>query len=448
MLEFLADWNRCSCAIVRGEGPTATDLVLEGYRFGEDVDNDQQLAVPARKSLQFFHCNPFTCCFTQHYPHGSLEFLRKKQPTYRGSEAEERFLELVKWRATFPLSVGSSDQKMAILVSFEDTRPEWVSRANLALAWLAGQLQTVVALTGQAATEQRQELLTTAAHLVVLNYLETESLRWSALIRILCSGRSLGWQRVWIMGRHDDSLHCVLCAGGTTIDEWGRSASFASAGMSSLTEEFAHDLVEQPLTRDGLYRVCVEQQVLQVDRAVFAAKRDGQGEGAEFSVPAEMDFDASGRWKNALAKLPGYISPEHEDDERLYCCEIDVAGKEYWILLSWSETRTRGRRPAVIETGAVLAVASELWNAQSNRESLLDTSSPVTDEMSTEGVTASGLAEQLEGLVRHLGGDVPTRLEWELVKARTARLCFQGSAAHREAFGNAIKERTEGTTAR
>lgn len=83
----------------------------EGDRFGEDVDNDQQLAVPAGKSLQFFHCNPFTCYFTQHYPHGSLEFLRKKQPTYRGSEAEERFLELVKWRATFPLSVGSSDQK-------------------------------------------------------------------------------------------------------------------------------------------------------------------------------------------------------------------------------------------------------------------------------------------------------------------------------------------------
>src|SRR3989442_175310 len=49
VLDALAEWTGCDCAILRREAADAQNLVLEGYRFGESVADSEQLRIPRRK---------------------------------------------------------------------------------------------------------------------------------------------------------------------------------------------------------------------------------------------------------------------------------------------------------------------------------------------------------------------------------------------------------------
>ncbi|MDB5387181.1 MAG: hypothetical protein JWM11_2827 [Planctomycetaceae bacterium] len=420
VLDVLIEWTDCGCAILRAEAPNAQNMILEGYRFGGSVEASMGYSIPRTKSLRFWNGNAFTSCIVQHYPHGSLEALRgREQETFPPDE--ERFLNEVHWRGSFPLSAGILGQRMAIMVGFEEHQPYWLVRDQMSLSWLAAQMTVSLGMADSLPIAETDPFVQASRFVTAFPYLDSDDHRLSALLRILCSGRGLGWQRAWLMRRDGESYQCETCAGGLTLEDWGRGAHYAASSLLDLTDEVAHDIVDNPRQFDGMYRACATGRKLQVDQHCFDWSEQQNGEGTLFVVPSEMSPEAKEYWKAKVSSHVGEALVKFEDDERICWSPFRIGSEDFVAVLTWSNLRASNSSPRIVETGVILAVASELLALTSTdgdynpseRESL-----PFIDNV-TKVLSWLNL--------------VPlSREELELAIIRRNRLRFENSLTHRE----------------
>ncbi len=415
VLDVLSDWTQCDGVILRTEASNAQYLLLEGYKLRDDL----QHAVPEKKSLRFWNGNAFNTCFVQHYEDGSLAALSgREQESF--SEHEERFLTAVHWRGSFPIVINEGHQRLAILVSFETDRPAWLTREQMSISWMAAQLTVDKEARSNDADGASGSFVQASRNLSTLIELESRENKLSALLRILSSGRGLGWHRVWLFKRDGASLSCQTCCGGVTLEEWGNGAAFASSNLIDLTDEIAHDVIEQPRQYDSLNQVCVLDNAFVVEQDWFDLGIQGNLEELLFLTPMELtNSDGHVNWLSCLNSLATSRSLAFESDERTFHCSFRLDGDEYLAVMTWSGGQSVEAAPRIVETGAILAVASELSSAQSVGD-------PEQDETS----------ELLRGMLSWLGVPSVSREEFERAKIRRARLRFEQSDEYRRQLGD------------
>jgi hypothetical protein len=362
VLDSLGDWTHSDCVILRVEATDAQNLILDGYKFAEHVESSEQYEVPRRKWLGFWNGDAFNSCAVQHHPQGTLDSHRSHLPEGQTPEIE-RFLSRVIWRGSFPLSLRELGQRIAILVSFDAEPPGWRSPDEIALAWLAGQLAVARHLLDNDSRLESDPFVQASRHILALSCFDSYENRLAALLRVLCSGRGLGWQRVWLMKSVNGQFECETCCGGLTLAEWGVAAAYAEANFGDLLHEIAHDVVDQPRTHDGLYRSCVLDNRLTAPQEWFDSSEKWSRSESLFFVPTE-EFHSVHQWKSALQAIGGSQQTRIENDERFFACPINIGVDNYLVVLAWSDTRTKRVQPKVIETGVILALASQFLAAE------------------------------------------------------------------------------------
>lgn len=429
VLEVLTDWTICGCAILRAEATNAQNMVLEGYKFSPNLESSVGFSIPQTKSLRFWNGNAFASCCVQHYPNGSLEAAHgRERESFTAEEAA--FLSQVYWRGSFPLSVDSLGHRMAIIVALERNQPKWISRDQMALAWFAAQLTASLGIADSFPLALADPYIQACRFIPALCHLGHVEQQLAAVLRILCSGRGLGWQRVWLLKREGDSYECQTAAGGLTMEDWGEGAHFAASSFEDLTDEIAHDIIDNPRQDDGMYRACVATGPLSVGYNLFSNEASINGD-ALFVVPAEMTSDERDTWK---AKVTAHCQGvRFEDDERIFYCPFRLGGSEYLAVLTWSNVRTGESPTRIVETGVILATISEMIGEQG-----VAFASPAQadQDFAMPSVGSLRFTNDVIKILAWLNVVPTSREELELAKIKRRRMRFENSPDYRNSMSD------------
>lgn len=422
LLNALVQVSRSHCGIIRREDKNnSQELTLEGCAFGDiDPEMRDSFSIPETKSLRYWSGNAFESCYIRNYPNGSYEAFTGDSSTI--TEGEIRFLQAVRWRASFPLQIGEALPRLAILLSFSEEKPDWLSEEMIAFSWLAGQSIASLEFRNNSADDPHSVFVESARQLPVLSYMKSESDAFSALLRILVSGHGMGWHRIWLLKKSGDSLICQQCGGGSTYRDWANGASFVGSMFSSLLDEIAHDILAAPRRDDTLWETCLGREPLTVPASWFSKHQPKNGGEEWFLLPNELGENST-LWNEKLRAKASSANQEFDPCPSYSWCSISASCDEYVLVLGhWAHDRLH-KRDLSIETGCLLAAASAIlnWTRNDNADMEEDRSEP------------------LIGLLSWLGLTPVSKQDFSAARARVIGLMFQTSGEFRRSVHEELK---------